>query len=165
MTEEIKYTVDEANKYFAIRYNNKIWQLLERPAHTEDEANEMINLAHASLLHWSKSPGCKKVNLQRGEYMISLAYINAKRKEPALYHANRCKHLTETQPEENEDFDMAHSFLIMAAALSLNGDTEEAGIYLKEAKKLGDNIKNTEDKRIFMGDLKMVGSFDSYRNE
>ena len=79
MIDQTKYTLEEANQYFAVAYNNRIWQLLENEESTEAEHNEIINLAHASLLHWSKSPKCKKVNLQRGEYMIALAYIHAKR--------------------------------------------------------------------------------------
>jgi len=31
MAEEIKYTIAEANKYFAVRFNNAIWPLLEKP--------------------------------------------------------------------------------------------------------------------------------------
>jgi hypothetical protein len=149
----MEYTLEEANHYFAVHYNNTIWQLLEKKEKTEEENNEIINLAHASLLHWSKSPKCKKVNLQRGEYMISLAYINANRKEPALYYAKRCRKMTEENEAENQDFDMAYAEFIMAKALRLNGDHEEANKYLQEAQKLGEAIKNKEDKRIFMNDL------------
>jgi hypothetical protein len=115
MTEQIKYTLEEANQYFAVACNNKIWKLLEKKESTEDEQEEMINLAHASLLHWSKSPHCKKVNLQRGEYLISMAYIHAGRKEQALYYAERCKKITEDRREENEDFEGAFgiSFILI----------------------------------------------------
>lgn len=154
MTEQIKYTLEEANQYFAVACNNKIWKLLEKKESTEDEQEEMINLAHASLLHWSKSPHCKKVNLQRGEYLISMAYIHAGRKEQALYYAERCKKITEDRREENEDFDLAYSCLIMAMALNLNNQKEEAADYLEEAKKLGEGIAGEKDKRIFISDLK-----------
>ena len=154
MSEERKYTIEEANKYFAINYNNKIWPLLEKKEKTEDENNEIINLAHASLLHWSKSAECKNVNLQRGEYMIALAYINANRKRPALYYAKRCKKMTEENAAESKDFDFAYASLVMAMALRLNEDREGADKYLKDAKEMGEHIKNKEDKRIFMDDLK-----------
>lgn len=153
MPAEIKYTIEEANKYFAVGFNNAIWPLLEKPGKTEEENNELINLAHASLLHWSKRPDCKKINLQRGEYMIAIAYTEAGRKEPALYHAKRCKEITDERTEENDDFDGAYSFLAMAGALRLNGYNAEADQYLKQAKKLGDAIKGEVDKKIFMGDF------------
>ena len=154
MSEEKQYTIAEANKYFAVKFNNAIWPLLEKPGKTEEENNELINLAHASLLHWSKRPDCKKINLQRGEYMIAVAYTEAKRKEPALYHAKRCKAITNEDPEENDDFDLPYSLLALAGAFYLNGFKEEADKYLEEAQKLGDSIKGEVDKKIFMEDLR-----------
>ncbi|MFB9841389.1 hypothetical protein [Mucilaginibacter ginsenosidivorans] len=154
MAEQIKYTLEEANQYFAVAFNNKIWKLFEKKESTEDEQEEIINLAHASLLHWSNSPGCKKANLQRGEYMISMAYIHAGRKEQALYYAKRCIKITEDRAEENEDFDLAYAYLVIAMALNLNNLKEEAARYLEDAKKLGENIAGEKDKRIFISDLK-----------
>ncbi|MEK7433378.1 MAG: hypothetical protein AABZ74_09625 [Cyanobacteriota bacterium] len=158
MSEEKKYTIQEANQFFAIEHNNNIWSLLSKKEKTEDDNNEIINLAHSSLLHWSKSPKCKIVNLQRGEYMISIAYTNANRAESALYHAKKCMKITEENREEMEDFDIAYAFLGMAKALNLSENEiisrkEEADKYLEEAKKLGEKIKDEEDKNIFMGDL------------
>jgi hypothetical protein len=153
MPEELKYTLEEANKYFAVKFNNAIWPLLENPGKTEEENNELINLAHASLLHWSNRPDCKKINLQRGEYMIAIAYTEAKRKESALYYAKRCKEMTDKHPAENDDFDLPYALLALAGALYLNGFAEEADIHLADAKRFGDAIKNEVDKKIFMGDI------------
>jgi hypothetical protein len=153
MPDKPTYTLEEANHYFAINFNNNIWRLLEKNGGTEDENNELINLAHASLLHWSRSPACKKVNLQRGEYMIAIAYIHAGRKEPALYYAKRCQEMTAENKEESKDFDFAYVSLVMARALNLNGNKEDAEKYLQEARELGETINNKEDKRIFIDDL------------
>jgi len=154
MPEEIKYTIEEANKYFAVRFNNAIWPLLEKAGKTEEENNEIINLANATLLHWIKSSDCQNVNLHRGEYMIAIAYIEAKRKEPALYHAKRCKELSDEHAAENDDFDFPYALLAMAGALYLNGFKEDADKHLAEAVKLGEAIKGEGDKKIFIGDLK-----------
>jgi hypothetical protein len=154
MTEQTKYTLEDANRYFAIACNNRIWKLLEQKERTEDENEKIINLAHASLLHWSESPHCKKVNLQRGEYMIALAYIHAGRPQQALYYAERCERITESDIPENEDFDLPHSYLLMAMALSLNNLKAKAAEYLKKARKLGEAIANEKDKSIFESDLK-----------
>lgn len=151
---QIKYTLEDANQYFAVAYNGSVWKLLEKKERTEDENEEMINLAHASLLHWSKSPKCRKVNLQRGEYMISMAYIYAKNPRQALHYAKRCKKITENNIEENEDFDLAYAYLVLAMALSLNNSKIEAEEYLNKAKKLGGDIKGEKDRDIFLADLK-----------
>ncbi len=104
MSEEKTYTIEAAHHFFGIDFNGKIWNLLDKQDKNQDELDEMVNLAHASLLHWKKNPKCKKVNIQRGEYMIALAYISANRKEQALYHAKKCFKLTEDFKNEMEDF-------------------------------------------------------------
>jgi len=86
--------------------------------------------------------------------MIAVAYTEAKRKEPALYHAKRCKKLTDEHVAENDDFDLPYAHLAMAGALYLNGYKEEADKHLEEAIKLGTDIKGEADKKIFMGDLR-----------
>lgn len=154
MARQLKYTLEDANQYFAVAYNGRIWQLLEKKERTEEENAEMINLAHASLLHWSKSSKCRKVNLQRGEYMISMAYIYTKNSKQALHYAERCKKITENNSEENEDFDLAYAYLVLAMALSLNKSKIEADEYLNKAKKLGGDIKGKKDRSIFLADLK-----------
>lgn len=153
MAEENTYTIEEANQHFAIQYNNNIWNLLSKTDKTDDDYNEMINLAHASLLHWSKSSKCKKVNLQRGEYMIAMTYIYAERAEPALYHAQRCFKLSEEYKNRMKDFDIAYAYLIMSGALNISGLKEESQRYLQQAKELGETIADQEDKNIFLSDL------------
>lgn len=156
MSEDKKYSIDEANAYFAINFNNNIWKLLDKKDRTDEDNNEMINLAHASLLHWKNRSDCQSCNLQRGEYMIALAYIHSGRQEPALYHAIRCLNITSEKIDEMKDFDIAYASLIMSGALSLFNNIDGANAYLQDAKKFGENIRDEEDKKIFMGDLSSV---------
>lgn len=151
--EEKQYTLDEANQYFAIDYNNKIWKLLAKSERSEIENSTLINLAHASFLHWSQSPKCTVVNLQRGEFMIAMVYTYLGKKEPAVYYAKRCLQLTEEHMDQMKDFDIAYAYLSMSRALALAEEMEKAQIYLKMATVAGDNIKGEQDQKIFIGDL------------
>ncbi len=153
MSEENKYTIEDANHYFAVEYNNSIWPLLEKNEKSDDAYDEIINLAHASLLHWSRSPKCKKANLARGEFMVTIAYLHAGRRNAALYHAERGMKLTKDFQSEMEDFDLAYAAMEMAGALHLADKKDEAAQYLEEAKALGEKIKDPEDKKIYMNDL------------
>ena len=154
MAETGTYSIEEANAFFAVSCNNAVWRLLAKPDQSEEDKNEIINLAHASLWHWSKRADCKMKNLQRGEYLIALAYVNAGRVEPTMYHALRCVEITEANSAEREDFDLPYARLIMGMALRLNGNVAEAEKYLKEAERLGAGIKNAKDREIFNGDLR-----------
>lgn len=152
----MKYSLEEANQYFAIAYNRRFWQLWEKTEATVHDQDEMINLAHASLLHWADSPNCKQVNLSRGEYLVSLAYFAAGKGVPALYHAQKCHKITDTYRSEMRDFDFAHCSLIMAMALHLNDRKEDAAIFLEEAARLGEEIRGEKDKEIFVSDLRQA---------
>ena len=39
MTEDKKYSLEGANQYFAIEYNNNIWGFLDKKNRSEDEDN------------------------------------------------------------------------------------------------------------------------------
>jgi len=112
----------------------------------------MVNLAHASLMHWVDRPDCRPVNLSRGENLLALAYFAAGRAASALYHAKKCYEITHGSASEMKDFDFAHCSLVMAMALQLGGRKEEAGASLEEAWRLGEAIKGEKDKAIFIGD-------------
>ena len=158
MTETGSYSIEEANRFFSVSFNNAVWRLLEKPDQSEEDKNEIIHLAHASLLHWSKRADCKMKNLQRGEYLVALAYVNAGRKEPALYYAKRCAEMTAANVGEREDFDLPYSCLIMGMALRLNGDMAGAERYFAEAERLGEGIRNPKDKEIFLADQRAAGA-------
>lgn len=38
--------------YFAMEYNNRAWDLSVQPTRTAEEDHELLNVAHASAMHW-----------------------------------------------------------------------------------------------------------------
>lgn len=146
------YSLSEAHSFFARHYNGACWSYLEKSERSADDTIKMINLAHASLLHWSESKECTPVNLQRGEFLISTAYSYAERGEPAYYHARRCFDMTFSNPG-SMDFDIAYAYMVMARALALMGLDNQAKEYLLKTVDSGAQIKNDKDKKIFIGDL------------
>jgi len=91
--EDSSYAEAEWHKRFAVKLNNRVWELLSKPDRTEQENEEMVHASHASHFHWSKVG--KPVNLQRGEWLISHVYAVLNRAESALYHAQKCLALTD----------------------------------------------------------------------
>jgi pentatricopeptide repeat protein len=144
-----KYTKNECHKIFAIELNNIVWGLLGKTERSEDEVNEMINAAHASLYHWSLIG--TELNLQRGEWMCSHVYAVLGRGKSALYHAERC--LMYTEKNSFLDFDLAYAYESLARAHAASGNIEEAKDYFEKALKAGNVIKKEEDKKLFMSDL------------
>ena len=148
---EKTFTLAEAHKYFGIELNQLIWALLSKQKRSPDEDELMIHSAHASHFHWLKAGS--KVNEQRGEWIISRVYSVLNIPERALFHAKRCKKITEDYSDEMKDFDLAYADEVIARALACNGNFEECKKNFESAKEKGDKIDNMEEKEIFIGDL------------
>lgn len=147
--EDSSYAEAEWHKRFAVKLNNRVWELLSKPDRTEQENEEMVHASHASHFHWSKVG--KPVNLQRGEWLISHVYAVLNRAESALYHAQKCLALTDEH--KLVDFDLAYAYEAMARANAAAGNASDAKKYLDFAQAAAQEIKEEEDRKLFSSDL------------
>lgn len=152
MNETKRYTLPQAQLEFAKSIYNSIWGLLEKPARTPEENQEMLLAAYASLYHWQKAGGA--VQEQRGSWMVSRVCQTLGKAPEALEWAQRCQAISEEHAPEMEDFDLAYAQEGLARAYALAGDHEKALAHWKLAASLGDQIEDPEDKRIFLGDFR-----------
>ena len=152
MTEDKSYTVAEAHRFFAIQFNGKTWELLEKTERTPEEDELMIHSAHASCHHWLEAG--TGVHHQRGEWLIARVYSVLGQAEAALWHANRCLELTQEHGNLMEDFDRAFAYECMARANAVAGNRAEAVRYLELATEAGEAIGSEEDRKLFFGDLR-----------
>lgn len=148
--------VKEMHKYFAIELNNSCWDFIDRASKlSEEEANRLVDRAHASLFHWSQVG--EPVNLARGHYMVSRAYSATGIHVEALRHStislNICK--------ENDiaDFDIAFAYEAMARAQQLGKNFECQKLFMGLAKKAGDKIAGEDDRKVFFGELEKVPGY------
>ena len=71
----------------------------------------------------------------------------------ALRHALACEALTGSNKTQMKDFDIAYAEEALARAHSVLGDEENAAQHRQNARALGDQIVDAEDKKIFDGDF------------
>lgn len=142
----------EEHLQFAKSTNNRVWDLLEKAARTPAEDQEMLLAAYASLYHWMCAGSA--VNFQRGCWMLSRVYRVQNQGEAALEWALKCQEITENNPAEMKDFDLAYAQEALTRAYALTGDTEQAKKHFDRAAELGKNIKDPEDREFFMKDFK-----------
>jgi len=147
---ELRYSLNEAERYFAATLNNKVWDLLAKTDRTREDDEMMIHAAHASFYHWSVVG--KPVNVARGFWLISHVYAVLKQVDPAIHYANRC--LDVTQAEALIDFDLAYAYEGMARAYAAAGNKAKCEEYLKLTQDAGGKIKNKEDRDVFSSDFK-----------
>jgi hypothetical protein len=151
MEETKTYTVAEAERFFAVNYFNKIWDLLEKSGRTPEEDEIMLEYAHASLAHWRIAG--TPLNVQRGQWMLSRVYCVLGHAEPALAHAHRCKQLTEQHLDLMQDFDLAFAWESLARAHALAGHHEEVQKLCHKAEETGRLIKDDQDRKAFEDDF------------
>ncbi len=149
------HTLDKTvHRFYAIRFNQKVWELLAKPSLTVEEGYELIDIAHTSNHHWRFAG--TEIHQQRGTYVIARVFLSLGNPEAALMYAKRCLSLTKEGMEGIADFDHAYANEIMWKCLEGLGKTEEATKYKVEARRLGDLIVDPEDKKIFDEDFGMA---------
>jgi hypothetical protein len=151
MRDEERFTLSQAHQRFAKMTFNSIWELLEKEDRSQEEDQDMLLAAYASLYHWTKVGTA--VHYQRGSWMISRVHQCLGEAEPCLAWAYRCQEISESHSSEMEDFDLAYAQEALARAYALAGDQEHALHHWQQAAALGERIKDQEDKEIFLGDF------------
>ena len=151
MSQPTTDPVLESHREFAKQANGRVWQLLGTADRAPSDDDEMVEAAYASLYHWGKVG--KEVNRQRGEWLIAHVHTVLGEPGPALKHADACLTLTHDFRDMMADFDIAYAYEGMARALALNGQSEQAKVYLTLAEDSAGRISDPEDKQIFVGDL------------
>ncbi len=152
MSDNAKITIEEARLKLAREYNNQVWTLLENEDRTAADDEIMLHAAHASCFLWMQVG--TPLNHQRGEWLVARVYAVLGHGDAALRHARRCLELTERHHQLMSDFDMAYAYEGLARALAISGKLNEARKYYRLAEQAGQALKDPEDMKIFMGNLR-----------
>jgi hypothetical protein len=145
MTEP-PFDLAKAHRWFAVEYNNQAWDLVEKPARTAGETQQMIHLAHASVLHW-QSVG-SVLNRQRGENLLATVHAAAGDAAAAVRHAERCLSHSVQNAKEETPFDRATALGCAAKAHALAGDTAQAS-RLRTLAHAAAKLLDDEERGVF----------------
>ena len=74
MSNEPSFDVAAAHKYFSAQCFNNAWGLIEKKDRTAEDNEQMIQLAQASLWHWSQRDDKTDRNLSVGCWQVSRIY-------------------------------------------------------------------------------------------
>jgi hypothetical protein len=142
------FDLPKAHRWFAVEFNNRAWELVEKDGRSADETQEMLHVAHAAAVHW-KAIGTP-LNEQRAENLLATAYLKAGRAEPALRHAQRCLALGEQNAAAGTEtsFDRATALGCAAQAHQLAGDVNEAERLMALAAAAAEKL-DPDDRPVF----------------
>jgi hypothetical protein len=139
------------DRKLAVSSNQRSWELIDNKQRSPEEADEMIQAAHASLALWLKAG--TGANWQRGEWLIARAYTEVGRLEPARHHLERARQLTEEHRAQLKDFDFAFMEALAARIHALAGEHTEARLRYAKAREMGEALGNAEDRRMFFAQM------------
>lgn len=157
MVDQEKYSLEEAHEHFAKSTNGEVWRLLGEQGRSQQEDEQLITAAYTSLYHWQKIGTA--VHSQRGHWLLSHVLALLGHSELSVHYAQRCSKITEAFKVEMSDFDLAYAQEGLARAYAASGDRGKAAEHFKQAKALGEQIEDDEDRKIFMEDL-MSGDWE-----
>ena len=152
MTTDNQASDQELHRKFAVDLFNLVWELLDKEDRTAAEGDRMVHAAHASRFHWGEIG--TPLEFERGEWQISRVYAVLSRPKAAIYHAERCLALCQTN--QIGGFDLALAYEALARAHAVAGETAQSQEYISLAEGAGSQIEDKDDREYFFSELKTV---------
>lgn len=137
----------EFHRKTAVRCFNETWDYLDKKERTEQDAQKMLQLAHASRYHWGLvgTPRNKAV----GDWQISRVYAALEQPRLSLIFA---KSSLEICKKEKLSEVLATAYEAVARAYAVAEDYASARKYLKLARdKLNTLDLKAEDRKVYVG--------------
>lgn len=132
------------SRYFAMETNNRAWQLAAQPSHTEAEARDMLNAAHASAHHWMQVG--TDLNHARAKYLVAEVHALLGMGGSAMALASEVRGFFATQ--DAPDWELAYVDVIYAHAAAAAGEAPvHRNAYARAVQALA-AIADPEDRRI-----------------
>lgn len=136
----------EAHRHFAIECNNKAWALAEAPE-AEARRDELLNLAHASALHWQAIG--TDLEAMRATMLLANVHAQLGLAASALSYAQRMRNYFLGQ-SATPDWEIAFVHTIHARACACAGDaTGHADSYARARAAIA-AIADPQDKAIVL---------------
>lgn len=142
----------ELHKHFSTHCFNKAWELIDNTNRSEEETEEMVHYAMASLFHWSKREDCTDRHKSIGCWQVSRCYALAGELDQAERYGKLCLDFSENE----EPFYLGYAHEALARVHALNGNTKEKEKHLNIANDLSAKIKDKEEKELLLTDLKTI---------
>ncbi len=139
----------EWHRMQAVEANNATWELIERPARTTDDDEDMLRRAYAAAYHWDRAARRTPANAARADWLLAKVQLATGRSELSLLHADRC--LATCTRHGLVDFDLAYAHEARGRALRALGRTEEATASWAAARAVP--IAEAEDREHLEADL------------
>jgi hypothetical protein len=130
---------------------NECWKYIEMPERSDEDIENMVLLAYASLWHWKRREDCQPVNLSTGYWQLSRVHALAGHGEQARLFGERCLDVGEANALDPFYVGYAHEAL--ARAELTRGNAPVASGHLALARTWLTDVFDPEEIGLLMADL------------
>lgn len=141
------FDVKQGHRWFAVEFNNRAWDLVEKRNRTPEEDQLMLHAGHAACHHWLQVG--TPVNHQLALCLLANVYTQLGRGEEAVAYGQQCVDLSNTNSNGQAPFDRAISLECLARAHACAGQADQARQFRDMAVEAGKAIVNDGDRRAF----------------
>lgn len=154
MTEAVDE--DSAHRYFAAEFFNATRNMLSRETRSREDIETMIDLAHASRMHWRQRDDRSPRNESISAWQLSRVYSVVDRPEEALRYGIQA--LDIARGAETGAFYVGYGHEAVARAASALGDPETANLHIEAARSILSSISGPDERHALRSDLDEIGS-------
>lgn len=152
MTSSPPFDLAVAHKYFAAKYFNQTWDLLDQPERSDADNRRLEALVMASICHWMDRDDCTPQKL-------SIGYWQAARVQAILQNASEARRFGQLSLEfaKNEPpFYRGYAYEALARAARVGGDSLTAEQQLALAHAEAVQVTDLQERDALLADLKSL---------
>ena len=143
-----------AHHHFASYCFNQAWNLIDKPDRSPQENEEMINLSHASLWHWTMREDFNAEKASIAYWQLARIYTILGQTHNANRYAGLC--LQASQDEGVSPLLLGYAYEALARAESSAGNHRQAETHLQTARDIAERIVDPQERKYLLDDLETI---------
>jgi hypothetical protein len=100
MADTAGFDLGAAHKHFSAQCFNAVWGLLDKAERSAAEDQEMIQLALASIWHWTQRDDCSDTSMSVGYWQASRVHAVAGHADQTAEYLGEARRITETVSDQ-----------------------------------------------------------------
>ena len=142
----------QAHRYFSVECFNRAWELIDQPARTAAENDEMLLRASASLWHWTQRDDCTPRTLSVGYWQMARVHALLNQPEAARHYGE-----LSLQSAANEaPFFLGYAHEALARAANVAGEQALMQHHLDEARQCAVQVAEGDERTMLEKDLQSI---------
>jgi len=154
MTSTTEFDLQSVHKHLSAYCFNAAWDLIEKPNRSPQEDEEMINLSHTSLWHWTQREDYDAEKASTAYWQLARIYTLLEQTENARRYAHLC--LQVSQEQGVSPFYLGYAYEALARVESVAGNKQNVDAYLQKATDIAKKIVDDQAKIYLLDDLKTI---------